>query len=322
MNTKDVLISVIVPAYNSENFIKRCLDSIREQTYQNLEIIVVDDASVDNTERILAQVASQECRLKVFRAATNLGIHGARRLGMKHAEGSYIGFVDHDDYLDISMYSTLLRKIQTTGADISISGVVSVSNGRNIGTKVKFSSDKLIKDDIIGKFCRLKLGSGVLWNKLYSREIMDESLSIPLERSVDGSEDYILNFGAFSRASSVALCSARLYNYVLHSDNISSSGEPWARFARIFRAYVVCLEVYAVGNRMNGSLIDELYTRQLHFPVYRVGNSAMSDAIRQHIAESLHRLADVSPESLYSVLHSLPKWESRVRKVMGSSKLV
>jgi hypothetical protein len=237
---------------------------------------------------------------------------------MKHAQGDFIGFVDHDDYIDRKMYSKLLGRLAVTSADISICGVVSVADGQKIGTKVSFASDKLVENDVLRRFCRLKFGSGVLWNKLYSREIMENSLSIPLERAVDGSEDYILNFGAFARASSVATCSAKPYSYVLHSDNVSSSGEPWARFARIFRAYIVCLEVHALKDRKNAPLIDELYARQLHFPAYRVGNSMMSDAVRQHLAQSLHRFADASPESLYSILHSLPKWESRIRKVVAT----
>lgn len=320
MISRHAKISVIVPAYNAEKFIAKCINSIRAQSHGNMEIVVVDDASSDRTGEVLGHLAAQDQRVRPFRAEHNLGVHGARRLALEHATGDLVGFVDADDYIEPSMYLQLHQALVERRAEIAMCSASSVVDGRVIGTKVAFRSEKLFTSNVLARFCSLKFGSGVLWNKLYVRGVIEAPVLVELERAVDASEDYIVNFGAFARASSVVTSRARLYNYVLHPENASAAGKPWDSFARLLRAYVVCLELYAQENRSYSRMIDELYLKQLHFPVYKAGGTQPTDAVREHLAESLRRLASSSPESIYYVLHSLPKWESRLRRTLSSLK--
>ena len=111
------LVSVIIPAYNIEDYIGRCLDSIISQTYKNLEIIVVDDGSRDYTGEILDNYAKKDRRIKVIHKE-NGGVSSARNKGIEAAEGDYIGFIDGDDLIEPEMYKTLVDLLEEENADI------------------------------------------------------------------------------------------------------------------------------------------------------------------------------------------------------------
>ena len=115
------LVSVIIPAYNIEDYIGRCLDSIISQTYKNLEIIVVDDGSKDHTGEILDNYAKKDRRIKVIHKE-NGGVSSARNKGIEVAEGDYIGFIDGDDLIEPGMYKTLVDLLEEENADIAHCG--------------------------------------------------------------------------------------------------------------------------------------------------------------------------------------------------------
>ena len=115
------LVSVIIPAYNIEDYIGRCLDSIISQTYKNLEIIVVDDGSRDYTGEILDNYAKKDRRIKVIHKE-NGGVSSARNKGIEAAEGDYIGFIDGDDLIEPEMYKTLVDLLEEENADIAHCG--------------------------------------------------------------------------------------------------------------------------------------------------------------------------------------------------------
>ena len=112
------LISVIIPVYNIEPYIERCIRSVIAQTYKNLEIIVVDDGSTDNGGRICDKIAAEDSRIKVIHQPNN-GLSAARNTGIKESHGEYIGFVDGDDFIDSDMYEYLYALISDNHADIS-----------------------------------------------------------------------------------------------------------------------------------------------------------------------------------------------------------
>ena len=113
------LISVIIPVYNiMEYLLKRCVHSVTAQTYQNLEILLVDDGSTDGSGPLCDQLAREDIRIKVFHKE-NGGSSSARNLGLKNAQGAYVGFVDSDDYVEPDMYEKLLRGMEETGAGIA-----------------------------------------------------------------------------------------------------------------------------------------------------------------------------------------------------------
>lgn len=112
------LISVMVPVYNVENYLEKCLDSIIDQTYQNLEIILVNDGSKDNSPKICDEYAKKDNRIKVIHK-DNGGLSDARNVGLMHCKGDYLGFVDSDDWIKPNMYEKLLELCLKYEADIA-----------------------------------------------------------------------------------------------------------------------------------------------------------------------------------------------------------
>ena len=115
------LISVIVPVYNTELYLEKCLLSIQKQTYHNLEVILIDDGSSDQSGTICDAFAEKDGRFKVI-YQRNAGLAGARNVGLKEASGKYIGFVNSDDYIEPEMFAEMYREAQNTGAYIVMCG--------------------------------------------------------------------------------------------------------------------------------------------------------------------------------------------------------
>lgn len=112
-------ISIIVPVYNVEKYIKRCLDSLINQTYKNLEIICIDDGSTDQSGEICDKYALKDKRIRVFHKK-NSGVSSTKNLGLDVFQGDYVGFVDSDDFVEPTMYEILLRDILLNDVDISV----------------------------------------------------------------------------------------------------------------------------------------------------------------------------------------------------------
>ena len=123
----DEKISVIVPVYNVEQYLERCVDSIINQTYKNLEIILVNDGSTDNSGKLCDELAKRDDRIRVIHKE-NGGLSDARNTGIEEAEADLIGFIDSDDYIDENMYELLIDNLRETNADLSMCGHYDVYN--------------------------------------------------------------------------------------------------------------------------------------------------------------------------------------------------
>lgn len=110
-------VSVIIPVYNTEKYLRKCLDSVCNQTLSDIEIICVNDCSPDNSLEILNEYAQKDNRIKVINFEENKGVSIARNTGIDSATGEFIGFVDADDFVDLDFYEKLYNKATETGAD-------------------------------------------------------------------------------------------------------------------------------------------------------------------------------------------------------------
>lgn len=159
------MISIIVPVYKVESYLRQCIDSIINQTYHNIEILLIDDGSPDRCGEICEEYARTDSRIRFFHTE-NKGLSAARNLGLQKAKGEYVGFVDSDDWIEPDMYEILLRRLEESGTNISACAIwceyqethytYSVSNAVYIG-----------KDAIQALVCDL---SNVVWNKLYKKD--------------------------------------------------------------------------------------------------------------------------------------------------------
>lgn len=211
-------ISVIIPAYNSEKWIGRCLESVLAQSYRNLEILVVDDGSVDKTFEIVKSIAGKDGRVKCFRQG-NRGVASARNQGLKQATGNIITFLDSDDYIEKNMYETMLAVMRGQGADIVECACRHVDKNEQL---VRDSTRKSVvlsgrRTCVTNCLQRKNIGDYV-WNKIYKRKLF-QGIQFP---NLKYSEDYYVNVRVYARANKVVILPDLLYNYTIHEEQATS----------------------------------------------------------------------------------------------------
>lgn len=210
------LISVIIPVYNAEKYIKGAISSIAEQTYKNLEIICVNDGSTDHSADIINRMAASDKRIKIVNQE-NSGPAKARNAGLDVATGKYISFVDADDFADREMYSALVNTAESENADIVVFGG-SPCPDDNAPQWIK---DKLSPREIIYEgehagteaIFKEKSSTPFLWIHFVKREILENPEKIRLREDIDLGEDQIFQFAYFPRAKKIVYTDKKFYFY-------------------------------------------------------------------------------------------------------------
>ena len=217
------IISVIVPVYNMEEYLERCVDSIIHQTESNIEIILVNNGSTDRSGAICDKYSINDDRVKVIHQPNN-GVSAARNSGIKVAKGDYIGFVDADDWIEPDMYESLFEGAVRTDADVVMCDATTVYNNGNTqaDTITQLSGNTILsKSDFLPSLLLEMAGSA--WRCIYSKRIYNDKLrkfplAFPL--GVKFSEDRIFNLYAFGYANRVYYIKQSFYNRYM---NLSSA---------------------------------------------------------------------------------------------------
>lgn len=166
-------VTIIVPVYNVEAYLKDCLESITAQTYSNLEIILVNDGSTDGSVQIAEEFAKKDLRIKLI-SQENGGLSKARNTGLNHATGDWILMIDSDDYIDSCMTETMLSKAQAGNADIVVCGVQLVDEkGSNLEQWIPEPASASGKEALPAKTFNMPVIDVIACNKLYRRKIFD-----------------------------------------------------------------------------------------------------------------------------------------------------
>lgn len=213
-------ISVIVPAYNNAEYLPKCLESLMNQTYPALEILVVDDGSVDDTPEVLRKLSQRDDRTRVIRKE-NGGVTSARLLGVAESTGTWITFVDSDDWIEPDMYERLMKNAMQYGADISHCGHQMVyPNGR---VDYYYNSGILRQQDRVMGLRDLleeKLVEPGLCNKLYRRELFAQ-LADRMDIRIRNNEDMLMNYYLFCAAEKSVFEDVCPYHYMLRDGSAS-----------------------------------------------------------------------------------------------------
>jgi len=195
----DILISIIVPAYNLENYLENTINSILAQTHKNIEVIIVNDGSKDGTWSVIKNLLAKDERV-IGIDKENGGVTSARLEGIKAAKGEYIGFIDGDDLVDPDMFERLLANAVEYSADISHCGYKKILPDRidyyyNTGRLVKQDKETGLKDLLEGSFVEPGL-----WNKLYKSTLFHSLLHDNLvDTSIKNYEDLLMNYYLFKQ---------------------------------------------------------------------------------------------------------------------------
>ena len=208
------LISVIVPIYNVEDYLDRCVESIINQTYKNLEIILVDDGSPDNCPQMCDDYAKKDSRIKVVHKE-NGGLSDARNAGMEVATGEYISFVDSDDWIDLETFSLSMAKIKECNAQIVAFNIINVSDKPfipNLSNKYEVVDSQTAIENTIDDI-NIKT---VVWNKIYKRSVL-QGLKFRKDKI---NEDEFFTFYALSKAKKIVYLYRQCYYYYQRSNSI------------------------------------------------------------------------------------------------------
>ena len=209
------LISVIIPVYNAESFIERCIDSICKQTYENLEIIAVDDGSTDCSWDILCKLSERDHRIRVYKKQ-NGGSADTRNYGIRVAQGEYIGFVDSDDWISGNMYEKLYREIDEKKADMAVCETLDWGDDGSQKIRVAYKAEVLSNEQAMEKIMMTQCS---VWNKLYRAEIIKNIEFPPMRRAEDGP----FMFRVLAQNIKVVFLDEALYYCYYHTGSLSHS---------------------------------------------------------------------------------------------------
>lgn len=210
------LISVIIPVYNVEEYVSKCLDSVLGQSYENIEVLVIDDASTDSGGAVCDSYALRDSRLRVIHFDENKGVSNARNEGIRRASGSLITFIDADDYVESTMLESLYESMVQTGADVSICGFDRI--GANKYAQLPEGSSACV---LTGRQAITCMFSGVPFNwttgsKLYQKELTEKTL---FDETIHCGEDVFFSYQLLQLANKVSYIPDKLYHYVFRKNS-------------------------------------------------------------------------------------------------------
>lgn len=211
------LISIVVPVYNVENYLDTCITSILDQTYSNIEIVLVDDGSTDNSGKICDYYAVMDERVKTIHTK-NGGLSDARNKGISQAKGEYIMFIDSDDVVNVNFVEYLYNLLKCNSADIAICDPVHCYPGKEIN----FEPEKLKKiykpEDAIVEMLYQKTFLVAAWGKLYRKEYFNDIL-FPYGMLY---EDSAIMYRIFDKTKKIVYGNAKLYGYMHREGSITT----------------------------------------------------------------------------------------------------
>lgn len=257
-----LLVTIVLPVYNVENYLDRCVDSVVAQTYGNLEIILVDDGSTDNCPRICDDWSARDSRIKVVHKE-NAGLGMARNTGIEHASGDYICFFDSDDYIREDAIELIVRCIEETSAELVVFGFTFVnSKGEPERSVVPCTPNRVYEEgDVREWFLPALVGSDQktagkynlwlsAWSTCYSSSLISRTgWRFVSEREVISEDVYSL-LGLYARVKSVAILSESLYRYCYNSASLTHvyRADRLDMLARFYRSCIRLCDECGYGN--------------------------------------------------------------------------
>lgn len=260
-------LTVIVPAYNVEKYIEKCLESLVNQTYRDLEILVVNDGSTDNTKKIIEKYEKKSENLKLLNKE-NGGLSSARNFGLQNTETKYVAFVDGDDYLELNAYEIIMKKVEEEKADIGIYNLKKIYPNKIVNSKL--SKRIYYKKDFLKQlFSKSKETDVIVCNKIFRMDIIIKNRIYFENKAYFEDTGFIFRYLYFVKK--ISLLDLPLYNYIQHNNSITK------KFNRLIissceNTYKIIKEFYQKNNEYEKykSEIENMYLRM---KIYTLNNS-------------------------------------------------
>lgn len=275
------LISVIVPVYNCEKYIAKTLNSLLNQSLENIEIICVDDKSNDNSLSIIKNYAKKDKRIKVIANKKNLGVSNTRNIALKKSSGNFIMFVDGDDYVSQDFCKKMYQTITKNNSNLAIcnANVILDSNFNSTTRKVNLNRNYAVSS------------SRTLWNKIFRKSLIDKyNLKFPMD--VKGGEDaYFTTCYNQICNNKIAILNEKLYNYVIRNNSVMS-----AIFVKdnkqMLDCFVVCDDMYKFYKKIGK--VKDVYDK--YFANINFGIKMFSEKNYDMIANVIYKSIKNKPE--------------------------
>ena len=215
MVKKEIMISIIIPVYNSEKYLKRCIDCVINQTYNDWELILINDGSIDKSGEICELYVKQNSRIHCIHQE-NAGASIARKNGIEHSRGEYLTFVDSDDFIEPLFLKSLYEALK--GQKVMISACSYSKHKENEERFFKEIAGTIILEekDIFKRFFNYEFWG--FWGKLYNRNVF-EGIYIP---PYTLNEDYVVMLQIFNKYKRMAFVDTPLYHYIIHDNSLSN----------------------------------------------------------------------------------------------------
>ena len=228
-------ISIVIPIYNTADYLEKCVSSILQQSYSNIELLLIDDGSTDGLASICDRLKLKDDRVKVFHQK-NAGVSAARNLGIKKATGKYLAFCDSDDWVEEDMYEYLVELLERYQKDISSCQAVlefpeKCKKNQNSKKKRIYSSMQAVVELHKGKYIQ-----HWLWNKLFKRELFND---VSFQEDIAIGEDYIVLCSLLEKSNGIVCGALRKYHYVQRKNSVCNSGFYYEQMKSVdvFRVY-------------------------------------------------------------------------------------
>lgn len=290
------MISIIVPIYKVEKYLSKCVNSILNQTYKDLEIILVDDGSPDNCPHMCDAFAEKDSRIKVIHKQ-NGGLMSARQAGLRIATGEYVGFVDGDDWIEPEMYMHFYNAVEKYHPDIIVSEFYfDFGNKKNVSrqklSKPFYNKQEMIEDIYpVMLFQQPYYNFGIYpccWSKIYKKELLEKCLyRIPEEIKIG--EDTAFTYPCLVKAHSLAYVDKPCYHYMDSRDgSMTSSYDSDMENTILIPYHILKKEFEASGYHFSNSL--EYYLLYLFEFVIRNEAIALNHKSKKQVEETFKRL--------------------------------
>lgn len=228
-NEKDFLISIVIPIYNAEKYLEECLNSIKNQTYKNFEVIMVNDGSKDDSETICMNFLRSDSRFRYLKKE-NGGVSSARNVGLDNVEGDYITFIDADDWVDENYLDLLITTVEKNHSDIVVSSYKQFNNidvfylrAYSLQEKYLLNFERMNRDDFLTIFPKL-MSTNVCFNnavaKLFRKELVND---LRFDTSIKYGEDLDFYFRLYLNVDSISYVDEPTYVYRMHGDSTTSN---------------------------------------------------------------------------------------------------
>lgn len=274
----DVKVSIIVPVYNVENYLSKCLDSLVNQTLKDIEILVVNDGSPDNSQAIIDDyVERYPDKVRGF-IKDNGGLSDARNYGIQYVKGDYIAFVDSDDYVDLDMYEQMYNRAMETEADVVCSPITYVYDGRCEKRFYNKTQLKMFGNSAVTEPNILKFVDSYAWNKIYRTDLWKKcNYKFPKGQFF---EDSAIIYGILLNANKIETVNIPFYNYINSREGqITKTIDK--RIFDIFKSCDSIIEAFSVYSDSKDLLNTKVYLCVKHIlarirPLVKQGDTALS----------------------------------------------